>query len=1297
MSRESSTSQGRGALAAQKKTGLLQNIKILDVIVYVLLLIRDLIGGSAWLSKNHKDHVKRLLAIVWPKMTARWGSPEGMGRGEIFGLLMLSVIRTYLMDISSTVMKKLSEAVYGRQAGLFQEHALRALQMAAIGSAVNAAINYCRERLGVLWRSKLTGEIHRQYFMAMNYYYVGTTKKPRAIPDADEVIMREVQSSTTRLVNVVHLLIKSIVPIVWFTFKLIRTNGVAYAMIPHMYLLFAYEVAQRLFPKNIGLLYRALLKAQGSYVSGTTRMQANAEAIAALNGAATEAKILDNAFTKVSAASVELSRTKARHDTIFSIAYTHGCRSWIQSIILLPILNRALAGSSSSVAGLVATAEENSRFMLEMLIGNGSLLTLHATAVHMKPTCGKVCELLDLLAVLSKDTVAVKKSNMKEGNIIKFEGVTVHTPAGQVLVRDLTFDVTPGEGLLLTGHNGAGKSSIFRYLGGLWPLKEGVITKPGVNTDGLCADIFYVPQKPYNVLGTLEDQLAYPLKGKGINREELIKLLVKVDLLHLLDMPTDEETIWDEKLSLGEQQRLAIARLFYHNPKYAILDECTSAVSHSVESMLYEECYKRKITYITICHRPALEAYHSKNLHLEGENSDGGWKVTSLPKPVLTGMSVDIDATVKKSHDTNKPPVAIPRRGFFSKMHQLLRIALPGSVQPTCLLLVTILFRTAMHEVDAFTAGRLIQSALDRNPERFVRFAFLSSAQDLATACLESLIAHLQGAVSAVWADNLANYSRGLFAKNLAFYRLRNVDRRILDADQRLTHEVMELSEQLSTILSKSMLPIANVAWVAYKMPSWMSYDQALPLFGYMAAGSAVVKLMMPDHESLVRAEQKHEAAFRFVHKRVRTHSESIAFFGGGGREKEIAEAHLKKLADAQLSARAKESVFKAVSGWLVKDPDEVSRMVTSGAVFTDFVKLQVVMHQSDINQEVLTAVGKGTTASIDSFGKLASLYTNFAKLSASSTRVCELLDVIHSLPPVADTHTNSPSISFDKTTITTPAGRTLASNISLTVPPGKSLLVTGPNSVGKTSFFRVLAGLWPATGVSRPTNGLSLVPQKLYMVSGTLADQVVYPARAEDMGGDPKLKDKLLEVLRSVGIERLALRERRQIVEIPKDAMSRLVGGKRELEHHCKVKVQADEEKGTVVIRGNASACKEAVKQMRAHGDVSVRVVSDDAVGLEVVEPWENVLSLGEQQRLGIARILFHAPNYAVLDECTDAVSVDVEQKLYSEIQQRGTTCVTISKRLALPEFHAQQLSLGADNEQQWTLRDLEKPAKSS
>merc|ERR1719324_917375 len=144
---------------------------------------------------------------------------------------------------------------------------------------------------------------------------------------------------------------------------------------------------------------------------------------------------------------------------------------------------------------------------------------------------------------------------------------------------------------MITGPNGCGKSSFFRALGGLWSL-PGTLYRP---PRGL--DVFLVPQKPFLTSpGTLAEQVTYPDPlpekdgKKGLTEELKAQLRVHMEavgLLDLLDREGWDKEAKDNELSLGEQQRLGMARLFYHKPAFAVLDECTSAVSAEVEESMY--------------------------------------------------------------------------------------------------------------------------------------------------------------------------------------------------------------------------------------------------------------------------------------------------------------------------------------------------------------------------------------------------------------------------------------------------------------------------------------------------------------------------------------------------------------------------------------------------------------------------------------------------------------------------------------------------------------------------------------
>lgn len=170
----------------------------------------------------------------------------------------------------------------------------------------------------------------------------------------------------------------------------------------------------------------------------------------------------------------------------------------------------------------------------------------------------------------------------------------------------------PGQHTFISGSNGCGKSSLFRILGGLWPIKGGMMKRPKFT------DIFYIPQKSYLPKGSLRDQLIYPHSKEEFIRNggkdiELEKFMEMVDVSHILKRESDKfETVreWNDVLSGGERQRVAMARMYYHQPKFAILDECTSAVSMEIEDKMYLQAKELGITLITVSHRASLLKFH---------------------------------------------------------------------------------------------------------------------------------------------------------------------------------------------------------------------------------------------------------------------------------------------------------------------------------------------------------------------------------------------------------------------------------------------------------------------------------------------------------------------------------------------------------------------------------------------------------------------------------------------------------------------------------------------------------------
>lgn len=549
-------------------------------------------------------NMKRLSLILFPKgLCSREGS-------MVIGLAIVLIARTWL-DIwfSGFNGSAVRAIVTKNKLGFVQLMAEFGLMMWPL-SIVNNMLKLCISSISLMFRTRLTHYAHKLYLKNLAFYKITSTQ---LLTVPDQLLTQDICTFADSLAHLYSNIAKPVVDICLFAYKLGESLGFTGPVYMISYFFSSGFLLRKISPA-FGKYAANEQKVEGNYRFTHSRIITHNEEIAFYNGGDHERKLLDDSFQQVKTHFVNLMRLKFANGVIDSVFVKYVATLLAYTLLAKPAM------SSDKNDEVVETYQRNSGYLVNLSQAIGRILLAGRDLTRFAGYSSRVAELFDVLEKVNSQQDKNFVFEYKD-NIIEFQNVPIVTPTGDMLVNSLSFKVEKGMNCLITGPNGCGKSSLFRILGELWPVQSGKIIKPKPEK------LFYVPQKPYLALGTLRDQVIYPhskfiAQERGFNDEKITALLKTVKLRYLLERDgLDCVQDWASALSGGEKQRIAMARLFYHQPQFAILDECTSAVSVDVEGLMYEHARSCGITLFTVSHRTSLVKYHEYLLQFDGEGS----------------------------------------------------------------------------------------------------------------------------------------------------------------------------------------------------------------------------------------------------------------------------------------------------------------------------------------------------------------------------------------------------------------------------------------------------------------------------------------------------------------------------------------------------------------------------------------------------------------------------------------------------------------------------------------------------
>ena len=416
------------------------------------------------------------------------------GRFELIAIMGFSVLRTWHVNRMVYVKRDLMLSTYQRSFDTFKQVMFETVWMSIVASGIYATHKYLKERLSLIWREKLTKQLHQKYFTRMNYYRLSHLNR-NEIGDVEERMVKDPRRFCKSLAEEMEKASAAMTSGLWFTYKLFTISSLPYALSPIMYFYVSWNLAL-LFAPDWSKKWRTMLDLRAKYFGTQSRLQTHAEAVCAYQGNDVERSIIEESWNNFTGFCKIYVQDATVFEFVSGMFFTYGSHTLAQTMIIgkfLPNSNTVKKDYLISMNDMSGTKMDISKrqtkasailfseiryvieYFLRAMSAQGVIIQVLRQLMQMQGPAGRLTELFDTLEKFDQQTEA--STQFLDENKIAFKNVDVYTPTDVLLLKNLNFSIQLGESLLLTGCNGSGKSSIFRCLGGLWKIpKEGKYT-----------------------------------------------------------------------------------------------------------------------------------------------------------------------------------------------------------------------------------------------------------------------------------------------------------------------------------------------------------------------------------------------------------------------------------------------------------------------------------------------------------------------------------------------------------------------------------------------------------------------------------------------------------------------------------------------------------------------------------------------------------------------------------------------------------------------------------------------------